>query len=736
MATVLFVGAVGAGLIAAAGAAFILLNPPTDLIREQAVAAVRAYTGRDLTITGPAKLTFYPSIGVTLHDVSLSAPPAMPGPPTVSMESLDVSVKLLPLLTRNVEVNRLVLTRPRFDLRVDKAGQKSWDLALAPEPSAPVRYAEAKSGTLLDALPGTARALAQRGEPRDNADATSPHPKPDKRVATLDNLVLDDVRIVDGALSYVDEQNGTSQAVNSIDLTVKARTLSKPLFAKGDLDWRGQTVRFDGTLTTLAEILTDKPAKLAVKIDASALQADYDGTIDFARGANLAGDVTATSPSLRALALWVGKNLPPNDGFRALSLKGRLKSQPGAFRLDNADISLDETQAKGWIAGLTRAERPQIKAELNITELNLNTYLDGASHGGAASPAALPSAAPAPAPATPSAAHKSGSPPPQSIDDLLDRNQGPRVKGYTARAGWSDEPIDTALLGLADVDAKLSLGKLLYREVKIGASDLVLALKNQVAKATFERVALYDGSGRGIITIDASAAQPAISSSIVVDGVSGAPLLKDAAGVDWLSGKGKLTLATTSQGSTQRQLVSALNGKATFAFTDGAVRGFNVGKALRGLQQGNFTGMSATPAEQTDFSKLSASFEIVDGIATNQDLTLMSPLLRVTGNGRVMLPERQVDYTLHPKLVAELSGQGGATGLSGLEVPIRLTGPWSKPQIEPDLSKVDAKQAVEAVQEFGKRLKGKNADEVVDELFGKDTKESKKAKKFLDKLFR
>lgn len=727
--TALVVGALGLGVVIAAGASVLLLNPPTDLIRDQAVAAVKARTGRDLVISGPARLTLYPSLGVTLNDVSLSAPPGMGGAPTVEMASLDVSVKLVPLISRRVEVSRLVLTRPKFDLRVDKAGRRSWDFASASDPTpARVQLAEANSGTMQD-VPRHAThtiTLAQAAAPAQPGAGQ----RGAARIAALEDLVLEDVRILDGTLTYADARSASTHTATSIDVTVKARTLAKPLTAKGDLDWQGQTVKFDGTLTTLAEVLADKPAKLALEIAAKPLTANYTGSID-PKSTALEGDVSARSASLRALAAWLGHALPHNEGFGQLSLAGRLKSQPGAFRLDNADIGLDQMQVKGWLSGATTGTRPQIKADLKVSELNLNTYI---GHGGAVAeqPAAAGAAPAAEKPAAPSAP----APSPQSIEDLLHRDAGPKVKGYTAREGWSDEPLDVALLGLVDADAKLSVGKLVVRDVTVGQSDLQLALKNRIAKTTFERVALYDGHGRGTITIDASGAMPAIAANLVVEDIAAEPLLKDAAAIDWLSGKGRLTLASTSQGQTQRQLVSGLNGKATFAFADGAIRGFNVAKALRGLQQGKLTGLTATPAEKTDFSELSASFDISSGIATNKDLTLMNPLLRVSGEGTVDLPGRRVDYTARPKLVANLSGQGGETGLGGLEVPLRITGHWAKPQIAPDLEKVDAKQAVEAVQQLGERLKGKNAGEVVDEIFGKDSKEGRKAKKFLDQLFR
>jgi len=709
----------------------MLLAPPTDLIREQTIALVKERTGRDLAIRGPANFTFYPSIGVSLKDVTLSAPPGMDGPPTVAMESLDVSVRLMPLLSRRIEVRQLVLTRPSFDLRVDTTGRRSWDFAALTNPSGAVRLAQASAtaATLSDAQPQTPLMVAQNS-PSPAASGQAGH----DRLAALRNVVLRDVRVIDGALAYSDMRTGTVHNASAINLVLNARTLSSPMTAKGDLLWQGQTIHFDGTLTSLYEVLSETPAKVVLNVSSAPLQADYTGTIDLKQGASLDGAINARSESLRALALWLDAPLPENEGFGPFNLTSRLKTHPGAFQLANANINLDQMRITGSIDGTTSLPRPYVKADLKISDLNLNTYLGGSS----AAPTSRSPTPPANGANNPTRQGSGpGQPPPQSIEDLLERQQsGPRVKGYTARSGWSDEPIDFALLGLLDTDAKLSISRLIVRDIKIDQTDVTVALKNGVAKSLFDRLDLYGGTGRGQIDIDASAQTPTVTARMVVDGVSAEPLLKDAASLDWLSGRGKLTLATTGTGTTQRQLVSTLRGKTSFEFTDGAVKGFNVANALRGLQQGRFTGLSASPSEKTDFSQLTASFDIVNGVATNQDLTMLSPLLRITGHGSVMLPDRTIDYTLSPKLVADLSGQGGNTGLAGLQIPIRIVGPWDRPDIAPDLSKIDAGQAVQAVQDIGKRLKGQNADEIVDDLFGKGTKENQKAKKFLDKLFR
>ncbi len=724
-ATVAIAAVAGLGILAAVAVAFLVIAPPVDLIRREAIAAVKRETGRDLVIRGDAGLTLYPNVGVTLGDVSLSAPPGMGGPPTVTMKQLDVAVKLMPLLQQRVEVKQLVLTRPAFDLRVDRNGRASWDFALRGDHTTRLAAA-AGTGPVTDA--GASQLVL--------AQAATAAKLPAATRQALGELSLDDVRIVSGTVDYADERNGTRHKLTSLDATVSAAKLTMPLRARGDTDWQGQTVNFDATVTNLATLIDEKRAKLAVEIKSRPLEANYTGSLDAANGIGLDGNVTASAPSLRALAQWAGHALPPNDGFGAFTLATRLKAQGDSLTLDNADVSLDGMRAVGRIAATLASPRPQVKADLKIAELTIDPYFSGGSVGAPAS-AAPASKAPAaqapPAPAPPSAPPAAA---PQSIEDLLERGNGPRVKGYTARTGWSDERLDLAMLDLVDADARLAVGKLRVRDVSVGQSDVVLALKNRVARTTFERVQLYQGTGRGTITIDASGPSPALAANLVVDGVAAAQLLKDTASIDWMSGTGKVTLALTSSGATQRELVSALDGRAEIAFTDGAVTGFNVAKAVRGLSQGKLTGLNASAGEKTDFSQLSASFDIADGIATNQDLTLLSPLLRVSGSGRILMPDRQLDLLIKPKIVADTTGQGGAIDLAGIEVPVKITGPWDRPQYTPDLSKIDAGQAVKAVEQIGKNLKGKNADEIVDDLFGKGSKESEKAKKFIDKLFR
>ena len=725
---------VGVGVFAilaviGAGAAYLVAAPPVDFLKEQVIAAVKTKTGRELTIAGPVTLAVFPELTLTLRDVALSAPPGMTAGPLVTMTAVEAGVRLLPLLQRQVAVDRLILHHPVFDLRIDKAGKKSWDFAQAGEPAL-VQYAQAASTKgPAGELPSAVKDFVDNASDPDN-----PSPQTRARLARLEELTLGDVRIDDGTLRYGDERTGQAHEVTGLDARLGLKSLASPLDAAGKLIYQAQPVTFDVKLASLRAILEDRPAKLAVVINSLPVEARYDGTVTVRAGLELEGDVSAKSPSLRALTLWFGHQMPPADGFGPVSVSGMLKAGETITTLTDANLSLDGETATGTLLLDTAGARPRINANLKISVLDLNRYTleAGKSVGNHAGRTTIkPAAGPAGArmPAASSAA--------KSIEDLINGASGPQVKGYTKRAGWSGEKIPLDALGLADADAKLVVGLLRYHGVTVGPSALNVGLKAKVLRLNFDDVQLYEGRGHGFIQIDANPAVPVAGANLALDGVAAQGLLRDVAGFELLAGKAKVTLAVGASGASEAELVATSNGKADLAFSDGAIVGYNIPGTLRGITQGKFSGFGNSPTEKTDFSELAASFTIANGIATNQDMRLTGPLLRVTGAGKIELPAQSVDYTVKPKLVASLEGQGGAgDALAGLEVPVRISGPWAAPNFTPELGGIlkDPSKAIEAAKGIAKQLKDSGAaKQIGDAVKGIDTG---KAKDLLKNLFK
>lgn len=718
---------VGLAAVLAAGLAFLIIAPPANLIRDEIVAQVKRTTGRDLTIAGSASFSVLPMPGISLSGVALAAPPDMAGAPFVTMDRLDIRLKLLPLLSGKVAVDTLALINPVVDLRIDKSGRRSWHFSkVAREPS--VRLAQAHTGSANDApslVSDTARRyLTGASETGDSSSPTS------TRTAALSDLQLGEVRIVNATIRFADERRDTSGQVDDVNITMGLKSLADPLEASGNLTWRGEKVLVTATLTSPETILRDSSSRLVATLEAGSMLAGYDGLLAFDDALTLDGALIVETNSLRQLAGWFGTALPQAPGYGPLSLQGRLTVAGDTISLLSSKSSLDGAAATGEVTITTGPPRPYIKANLQLTELDLNKYIGPP--------------APTPAPALEAASSATEQAPrgsglaPQSIDDLLGEPAS-RVKDVSARKGWSDEPVDLRLLAAADAEITLVVDRLLLKGITTGRSRLSVALRDATMQADLEEVQLYEGTARGIVTLNAASEQPGYGVNIVVDGISAKPLLKDAADVDWLSGRGTLSLALTSQGVSEREIVGALAGTADFRFVDGAIAGFNIAQAARGLAQGRIDELSLVPTEKTDFSDLSATFKIADGIAESDNLRMASPLLRVTGAGKVMLPPRQLDFTVRPKLVADLTGQGGQTGLEGIEVPVRIHGSFDKLRYTPDVGSVlkDPEKTGEAVKKLSEKFKGKSAQEIIDSFVSEDAQGKKKidTKKLLNNLF-
>ena len=83
-----------------------------------------------------------------------------------------------------------------------------------------------------------------------------------KRLADIDHLQLDDVRIEDGTLRFTDERSGKTQEVKAINVNLALKSLQAPLTINGDLAWQGEKIDFNAKLTSAKAILEEKPARL------------------------------------------------------------------------------------------------------------------------------------------------------------------------------------------------------------------------------------------------------------------------------------------------------------------------------------------------------------------------------------------------------------------------------------------------------------------------------------------
>lgn len=280
-------------------------------------------------------------------------------------------------------------------------------------------------------------------------------------------------------------------------------------------------------------------------------------------------------------------------------------------------------------------------------------------------------------------------PPPRPGNDSADPRDDPKV--------------DLSGLKGLNVNAEAKVGELKARGIRASNVNIVARIANGRLDVAPLSAGLYGGR------VQSTAAAVADGNRISLDAnlfdVSLGPLLKDALDKDILEGRGNVKLAVTTAGGTVGALKKAMNGNGSLALRDGAIKGVNIAQKLRDaksmLSGGREETHRANANEKTDFSAMTATFAIKNGIATSTDLDAKSPLLRLTGGGSVNLAEGTLDYTSKVAVVESLKGQDGraVSDLRGITVPVRLQGPFEKMSYTIDWGSVVADAAKSKIAE-------------------------------------
>lgn len=279
-------------------------------------------------------------------------------------------------------------------------------------------------------------------------------------------------------------------------------------------------------------------------------------------------------------------------------------------------------------------------------------------------------------------------------------------RGGAAAAPWSNATIDLTGLNYVDVQARISAAELNIGEAHFAPAAIDAALGSGVLRTQVSNLGAYGGQASGELIVDASTANPAYTLRSDLANVRALPLLRSAADFDKLDGKMQAKISVRSSGNSQRAIMAALNGTVFAVFQDGAIRGLNVAQMIRSLTSGTLSGWQEGKEQTTDLTQLAASFKIDKGQAITTDLTLVGPLVKMTGAGTIDLGTKMMAFRVEPKLVLTTEGQGRASDPVGLGIPVIIDGSWAEPRIYPEMSGIleNPDAAYAKLKEMGKGL--------------------------------
>ncbi len=690
--TLIVIALLIAGLLAAPF--FIDVN----VYKQKIEQTVEDATGRKLTI-GDMQATLFPSIGIELDNVHLANRPGFAERDFLSVKRLHVKLALMPLLSREVEIQHFEIDTPVVYLERRANGETNWsDLVGSP------------------AAGESSRPAGGGGE--GGHEAFSP---------AAPALAAESLNLNDGKITWVDGK-AKPVVLSDLDVALNDVQLVRPVSVHLSGKLSGNAFELEANVGPLGDLARLDPVSLPVQ-----------------------GHIKTGKISLQPLRSMISgwPSQLGDIGQASVSISAQVEQRPGGIRLAEGDVQLDAAHdlGLGWKVEMSKANQLKISraalavdgkslidARGEVRHLDadpsfqlridsqpierswLTTFLPGLKRMYAGHPAPWRQIRINASLSGNSNRLKIGDLQLALDDDLLRTTGTVLFNGPDLRLNMSAGALHLdPWLPQGDLEqqqATLSLIGDAIAAADISAEPDLRFLKSWIVSARLQVGTLFmrglemqrfsatiNGSGSrfdlsplsfrlagGSVTEKASlnvAAFPARwKESVHISGVQAAPLLKALAGTDMLSGTMAMDTSLRATGLTGAA-VSTLNGHGKVLFRDGKLKGFDIAGAIR-----KFTNPAAYKQgpKETDFAQLSGSFKIINGIVDNRDLFLASPLLRVTGQGAVNLVSKTMDYHVKPRVVGTLKGQGGSMLRKGLTIPLRITGSFDDPKVRPEIN--------------------------------------------------
>ena len=717
---------IGLLLVLAAAATWLVITFDANRYKGVAVDWMKSHRDRSLVIDGPIELSVFPRLAVKLSRIRLSEV----GKPDefAALDEAALAADVLPLLRGELVIGRVQAKGVRLAYLRDAKGKSNIDDLVQPAPAEPrggkpvrfdvsgIELADVRArvkddmgqvnGELLLKSLSTGR-LANKVEAKVALEAQFDFKSP-----VLKGALSGDTRLtldMDTASAALRDMNlafkGDVPGASAVDAALKGSLAwdgSKSAVDAQSLDIRlaanAGGVKLAGSTLAIERFAFDARAKA---LTLRKLQARIKGTQG---GQPLALDLdwpelTVSGERLGGSAfsgrLTLGGEMPLEANFKSSAPSGNFD----AVRLPGFEARVTSNAAQRKIDGTLRADLTltPAPAALGLDKLELHAMVDEAK----LPPLALDVRGHASASAQRSSWNLNGQLNTNSFSsdgtvvsaggtpnvaarahfDSLDMNRLLPPSASAARpSSAADTPVD--LSGLRAVDGQFSVqaANFAFQQYRVADARIAATLDSGMLRVTELRGKAWGGQVDATAFADARASRVAVKG--VASGVNVNALVKDVAAKDWIEGTGKVSIDVDSAGHSVNEMKSRLKGNAALQLRDGAIKGINLAKSLReaksALAMRRDAAQKASQTEKTDFSELSASFQIADGVARSRDLDLKSPFLRLGGEGAIDIGKGRIDYVARATVAATATGQGGAelAALKGLTVPVRLSGPF------------------------------------------------------------
>jgi AsmA protein len=727
---------------------------PNDF-KPEIQAAVKDSTGRELVIEGDLALSVFPWLGVTTGELTLSNAAGFPQAHFAKISASHVKVKVLPLLSKKLEVSRIELKGLDLNLAKNSQGISNWD-----------DLTQAKTHD------------EQPQQPTDKKEEVSP----------LAALVLGGISIEQAHIVWDDQQSGAHTEINDFNLTTGQLFFNQPI----DIDLSLQVINREPDVTKVIELSTDLTVNDALTIinvanlklkNVATGKAIPGGTLTSHLQSDIAINLAQNTVSISGLTLNLddvteeklkvslvsdadinlAEKTITTTGLN-LTVNGLMQNKLNAHLL--ADVAVNLAQQTLSISGLKLdAGGLHLSADITGTQIQDNPVLKGPIHLAPFNLAQFLKSLDIPLPEmkdasalsqlsvafnllatknsadinnlaitlddshiTGSAQVKNFAQPASKFNIAIDSidlgrylapktEDDPNIVATPASAAVAAAqlfPIET--LRAFKSDGQLSIGTLIVDQLSMKGVSLKLNSNQGIIKTQQSVEQLYQGSYSGQSSINVQQNTPQLTLNETLSNIQIEPLLKAMQIETKMSGLVNAAAKIQGSGNTTAAIKSSLAGNVVFSFKDSIIKGFNLQKIIdsaRLLISGR-----PLPAEnkkdQTVFSMIKGTAVIKNGLIKNDDLLAESSKLRGVGKGTVNLINDALDYNIDARLLK--AGNDEKSKFKGVPLIVDVKGVIGEPSYQLDLTTMVKAKYQNKIDKAINKNKDKILEKVNDKL--------------------
>jgi AsmA protein len=431
-----------------------------------------------------------------------------------------------------------------------------------------------------------------------------------------------------GVLRLVSAKRGVDTLIDKVQGRFDGLTIGDQLRFNLSAIWRNTPVSVAGALSDPETAAKGAPSSILLALDSPLAKLAFGGEAALADEFSAEGDLTASIPSIAALAAFLNTEPPPVLAADDIAITAKVKGGPRALTLSDATLTSAGQKVDGALAIDATGGRSAISGTLAAETLALSPLLG----------------------------------PPQS---LLDPS-----------GGWSAKPFMLAPLRAFDLDLRLSAAHVeLYGVRLVGAAASVIVNDGKLTMSLIEAGA-YGGSLEGEAAVAGVGRDLKISArSELVDADLGAAI----ADFGWpmATGRGGARFDVEASGASPAAAMASVSGTASLEAADGAILGVNLEEALRRSLRRPIDVERDMRLGGTAFDKLDVSLALADGRARVERGSMMSHGVTADLNGLIDLIARSWALRLN----AAQTDAAGEQSQDAARLTLDIAGPWSAPTV-------------------------------------------------------